>query len=201
MILVGLTGGIGSGKSTVADLLRERGAVVLDADDFARAAVVAGSEGLRKVIERFGPEVLGPDGELDRRKLASIVFADPAALSDLEAIVHPEVRRMFADGIQENLDSHGIVVLVNPLLIEMGTHRDCDIVVVVSTSIETQIARSVARGMDESDVRARIAAQLPLAERAQAADVLIDNEGTLDELQHEVDVLWHELQARAAAPV
>jgi dephospho-CoA kinase len=105
MILVGLTGGIGSGKSTVADLLRERGAVVLDADDFARAAVVAGSEGLRKVIERFGPEVLGPDGELDRRKLASIVFADPAALSDLEAIVHPEVRRMFADGIQENLDS------------------------------------------------------------------------------------------------
>jgi dephospho-CoA kinase len=201
MILVGLTGGIGSGKSTVADLLRERGAVVLDADDFARAAVVAGSEGLRKVIERFGPEVLGPDGELDRRKLASIVFADPAALSDLEAIVHPEVRRMFADGIQENLDSHGIVVLVNPLLIEMGTHRDCDIVVVVSTSIETQIARSVARGMDESDVRARIAAQLPLAERAQAADVLIDNEGTLDELQHEVDVLWHELQDRATAPV
>ena len=140
MILVGLTGGIGSGKSTVADLLRERGAVVLDADDFARAAVVAGSEGLRKVIERFGPEVLGPDGELDRRKLASIVFADPAALSDLEAIVHPEVRRMFADGIQENLDTQGIVVLVNPLLIEMGTHRDCDIVVVVSTSIETQIA-------------------------------------------------------------
>ena len=201
MILVGLTGGIGSGKSTVADLLRGRGAVVLDADDFARAAVVAGSAGLRKVIERFGPEVLGPDGELDRRKLASIVFADPAALSDLEAIVHPQVRRMFADGVQENLDSQGIVVLVNPLLIEMGTHRDCDIVVVVSTSIETQIARSVARGMDESDVRARIAAQLPLVERAQAADVLIDNEGTLDELRHEVDVLWHELQDLAAAPV
>ena len=201
MILVGLTGGIGSGKSTVADLLRDRGAVVLDADDFARAAVVAGSEGLRKVIERFGPEVLGPDGELDRRKLASIVFTDPAALSDLEAIVHPEVRRMFADGIQENLDSQGIVVLVNPLLIEMGTHRDCDIVVVVSTSIETQIARSVARGMEESDVRARIAAQLPLAERAQAADVLIDNEGTVEELEHEVDVLWHELRDRAAAPV
>src|SRR5438876_531329 len=92
MLLVGLTGGIGSGKSTVTDLLRERGAVVLDADDFARAAVVAGSPGLRKVAQRFGPEVLGPDGELDRRKLASIVFADPAALSDLEAIVHPEPR-------------------------------------------------------------------------------------------------------------
>jgi dephospho-CoA kinase len=201
MLLVGLTGGIGSGKSTVADLLRKRGAVVLDADDFARAAVVAGSVGLRKVTERFGPEVLGPDGELDRRKLASIVFADPAALSDLEAIVHPEVRRMFADGIQENLDGQRVVVLVNPLLIEMGTHRDCDIVVVVSASIDTQIARSVARGMDESDVRARIAAQLPLAERAQAADVLIDNEGTLDELEDEVDVLWQQLQDRAAAPV
>ncbi|TMK91240.1 MAG: dephospho-CoA kinase [Actinobacteria bacterium] len=201
MLLVGLTGGIGSGKSTVADLLRKRGAVVLDADDFARAAVVAGSVGLRKVAERFGREVLGPDGELDRRKLASIVFADPAALSDLEAIVHPEVRRMFADGIQENLDGQRVVVLVNPLLIEMGTHRDCDIVVVVSASIDTQIARSVARGMDESDVRARIAAQLPLAERAQAADVLIDNEGTLDELEDEVDVLWHQLQDRAAAPV
>jgi len=201
MLLVGLTGGIGSGKSTVADLLRKRGAVVLDADDFARAAVVAGSAGLRKVTERFGPEVLGPDGELDRRKLASIVFADPAALSDLEAIVHPEVRRMFADGIQENLDGQRVVVLVNPLLIEMGTHRDCDIVVVVSASNDTQIARSVARGMDESDVRARIAAQLPLAERAQAADVLIDNEGTLDELEDEVDVLLHQLQDRAAAPV
>ncbi len=201
MLLVGLTGGIGSGKSTVADLLRKRGAVVLDADDFARAAVVAGSAGLRKVTERFGPEVLGPDGELDRRKLASIVFADPAALSDVEAIVHPEVRRMFADGIQENLDGQRVVVLVNPLLIEMGTHRDCDIVVVVSASVDTQIARSVARGMDESDVRARIAAQLPLAERAQAADVLIDNESTLDELEDEVDVLWHQLQDRAAAPV
>jgi len=201
MLLVGLTGGIGSGKSTVADLLRKRGAVVLDADDFARAAVVAGSPGLGKVADRFGPEVLGPDGELDRRKLASIVFADPAALSDLEAIVHPEVRRMFADGIQENLDGQRVVVLVNPLLIEMGTHRDCDIVVVVSASIDTQIARSVARGMDESDVRARIAAQLPLAERAQAADVLIDNEGTLDELEQEVDVLWNQLQDRAAAPV
>ncbi|TMK37589.1 MAG: dephospho-CoA kinase [Actinobacteria bacterium] len=201
MLLVGLTGGIGSGKSTVADMLRDRGAVVLDADDFARAAVVAGSAGLRKVTDRFGPDVLGPDGELDRPKLASIVFADPAALSDLEAIVHPEVRRMFADGIQENLDSRRVVVLVNPLLIEMGTHRDCDIVVVVSTSIDTQVARSVARGMDESDVRARIAAQLPLAERAQVADVLIDNEGTLEDLEHEVDVLWKQLHDRAAAPV
>jgi dephospho-CoA kinase len=201
MLLVGLTGGIGSGKSTVSRMLEERGAVVLDADAFARAAVVSGSPGLRSVVARFGPDVLTPDGDLDRPKLASIVFADPQALSDLEAIVHPEVRRMFADGIEENLDGDRVVVLVNPLLIEMGTHRDCDVVVVISTSSETQIARSVARGMIEADVRARMAAQLPLEERARIADVLIDNEGTFADLEREVDVLWRQLQDRAAAPV
>jgi dephospho-CoA kinase len=201
MLLVGLTGGIGSGKSTVSRMLRERGAVVLDADEFARAAVVAGSPGLRSVVERFGPEVLTPEGELDRPRLASIVFADRQALADLEAIVHPEVRRMIADGIQENLDVDRVVVLVNPLLIEMGTHRDCDVVVVVSASPETQVARSVARGMSEDDVRARIAAQMPLAERARTADVLIDNEGTIVDLEREVDVLWRQLRERAAAPV
>jgi dephospho-CoA kinase len=201
MLLVGLTGGIGSGKSTVARMLQARGAVVLDADEFARAAVVAGSPGLRSVVARFGGDVLTTDGELDRRKLASIVFADPQALADLEAIVHPEVRRMIADGIQENLDADRVVVLVNPLLVEMGTHRDCDVVVVVSTIPETQIARSLARDMTEDDVRARMAAQLPLDERARAADVLIDNEGTIDDLEREVDVLWQQLRARATAPV
>jgi dephospho-CoA kinase len=201
MLLVGLTGGIGSGKSTVSRLLQERGAVVLDADEFARAAVVAGSPGLRSVVERFGREILTPQGELDRAKLASIVFADRGALADLETIVHPEVRRMIADGIQENLDADRVVVLVNPLLIEMGTHRDCDVVVVVSASPETQVARSVARGMSEDDVRARIAAQMPLDERARTADVLIDNEGSLDDLEREVDVLWRQLRDRAAAPV
>jgi dephospho-CoA kinase len=201
MLLVGLTGGIGSGKSTVSRMLQERGAVVLDADAFARAAVVAGSPGFRSVVARFGPDILTHEGELDRPKLASIVFADPQALADLEAIVHPEVRRMIADGIQENLDADRVVVLVNPLLIEMGTHRDCDVVVVVSASSGTQVARSVARGLTEDDVRARIAAQLPLEERARTADVLIDNEGTLDDLEREVDVLWRQLADRAAAPV
>jgi dephospho-CoA kinase len=201
MLLVGLTGGIGSGKSTVARMLQDRGAVVLDADGFARAAVVPGSPGLRSVVARFGPDILTAEGELDRPKLASIVFADPQALADLEAIVHPEVRRMIADGIQGNLDADRVVVLVNPLLIEMGTHRDCDVVVVVSVSPDTQIARSVARGMVEEDVRARIAAQLPLEERARTADVLIDNEGSFAELEREVDVLWRQLEARAAAPV
>jgi dephospho-CoA kinase len=198
MLLVGLTGGIGSGKSTVADLLARHGAVILDADAFARDAVRAGTDALADVVRRFGDEVLGPDGELDRPRLAAIVFADREALADLEAIIHPEVRRMIADGIQSHLDTDDVVVLVNPLLIEMGTHRDCDVVVVVSASPETQVARSVARGMDESDVRARLRAQLPLDDRARAADVLIDNEGTREELEAEVDVLWRDLATRAA---
>jgi dephospho-CoA kinase len=196
VLLVGLTGGIGSGKSTVTRILEERGAVILDADALARDAVRGGSEGFRRVVERFGRDVIGPDGELDRARLASIVFNDPEALGDLEAIVHPEVRRMIADGIQAHLDTDHVVVLVNPLLIEMGTHRDCDSVVVVSVSPETQVTRSVARGMQEDDVRARIAAQLPLEDRARHADVLLDNEGTLEELTMQVDQLWRRLVAQ-----
>jgi len=195
VLLVGLTGGIGSGKSTVARVLEERGAVVLDADAFARDAVRADSEGFRRVVERFGGDVVGPDGELDRPTLASIVFGDPESLGDLEAIVHPEVRRAIADGIQTHLDTDDVVVLVNPLLIEMGTHRDCDLVVVVAASPRTQIERSVARGMGEADVRARIAAQLPLEERARHADILIDNEGSVDELAAQVGRLWDRLEA------
>jgi dephospho-CoA kinase len=195
MLLVGLTGGIGSGKSTVTRMLAAHGAVILDADEFARVAVKAGTEGFRRVVARFGREVVGPDGELDRPALAAIVFSDPGALGDLEAIVHPEVRRLIAEGVQENLDTDRVVVLVNPLLIEMGTHRDCDLVVVVSVAPETQVARSVARGMAEDDVRSRIAAQLPLEERARQADVLLDNEGTIEELQAQVDELWERLAA------
>jgi len=199
VLLVGLTGGIGAGKSTVSGMLARRGAVILDADAFAREAVRSGTEGFRRVVERFGKGVVGPDGELDRPKLAAIVFNDPPALSDLEAMVHPEVRRMIADGLTTNLDGDAVVVLVNPLLIEMGTHRDCDVVVVVSVSPETQVTRSVARGMTEDDVRARLAAQLPLEDRARQADVLIDNEGSFEELESQVDQLWTRLLARAAA--
>jgi dephospho-CoA kinase len=198
MLLVGLTGGIGSGKSTVAGMLAERGAVILDADVYARDAVAVGSDAFDAVVRRFGDDIVGSDGELDRAKLASIVFADRAALDDLEAIVHPEVRRRLADAIQAELDTNHVVVLVNPLLIEMGTHRDCDVVVVVSAEPETQVARATARGLDEADVRARIAAQLPLNERARQADVLLDNEGSIEDLEAEADVLWRDLAARAA---
>ena len=200
MLLVGLTGGIGSGKSTVSRHLAKRGAVVLDADAFAREAVAAGAEGFERVVQRFGRDVIGPDGELDRPRLAAIVFSDEAARRDLESIVHPFVRQAIADGITENASSDRVVVLVNPLLIEMGTHRDCDVVIVVSAEPETQVARSVARGMDEDDVRARMAAQLPFDERARHADVVLDNEGALDDLSRRVEELWADLASRAGAP-
>jgi dephospho-CoA kinase len=199
MLLVGLTGGLGSGKSTVSGMLAERGAVVLDADAFARDAVRPGTAGFDRVVARFGPGVVGPDGELDRAGLASIVFNDEPALRDLEAIVHPEVRRMVEEGVSVNADTDRVVVLVNPLLIEMGTHRDCDLVVVVSTSPQVQLERVVARGMDPDDAAARMANQLPMDERARHADVLLDNDGDLAELERQVDRLWDDVRRRAGA--
>jgi dephospho-CoA kinase len=198
MLLVGLTGGIGSGKSTVAGILASHGAVILDADDFARAAVAEGTPGFDAVVTRFGPEIVGVDGELDRPRLATLVFGDDAARHDLEAIVHPFVRKAIADGITANAATDRVVVLVNPLLIEMGTHRDCDVVIVMSVDPETQVARSVAGGMDEADVRARMAAQLPLEERAAHANVVLDNEGDEEELALQVERLWDGLAACAS---
>jgi dephospho-CoA kinase len=201
MLLVGLTGGLGSGKSTVSTLLAERGALILDADAFARDAVRAGTPGFDRVVARFGADLVAPDGELDRAALAAIVFNDEAALRDLEAIVHPEVRRMIEQGVSDNAATDRVVVLVNPLLIEMGTHRDCDVVVVVSASPETQLERVIARGMDRQDAEARMANQLPVDERAAHADVLLDNDGGLAELERQVDRLWATLRERAGTPV
>lgn len=196
MQLVGLTGGLGSGKSTVSAMLEARGAVILDADAFARDAVRKGTPGFDRVVARFGRGIVGPDGELDRAALAAIVFNDEASLRDLEAIVHPEVRRMIDEGVSANIGSDRVVVLVNPLLIEMGTHRDCDVVVVVSASPQTQLERVLARGMAREDAEARMANQLPLDERAKHADVIIDNDGGLPELEAQVDELWARLQRR-----
>ena len=166
MLLVGLTGGIGSGKSTVGRLLEERGAVVFDADVLARQAVAPGTPGHDAVVERFGSDVLAPGGDLDREALASIVFADPAARRDLEEIVHPEVRRMFAEGSEEYRDSDRVIVFSAPLLVETGMHTAFDVLVVVSTTVETQVERLLReRGMAEDDVRARIEAQSPLEAR------------------------------------
>ena len=197
MLFVGLTGGIGSGKSTAAGMLADRGAVVLDADALARAAIARGTPGFDRVVELFGPDVLAPDGDLDRARIAGIVFADEERRRALEAIVHPEVRRMIAEGVAAHAGTDDVVVLNSPLLIETGSDRDCDVVVVVSAGPETQIARSVRRGMDEADARARLAAQLPLERKAQQADVVLDNEGTAAELEAQVDRLWTDLRARA----
>jgi dephospho-CoA kinase len=200
VLLVGLTGGIGSGKSTVARMLEERGAVVFDADLLAREAVEPGTPGHTAVIERFGADVLAPGGELDREALASIVFADPSARRDLEQIVHPEVRRLFAEGSEAYHDTDRIVVFSAPLLVESGMHTAFEILVVVSATVATQIERLMRqRGMSEAAIRARIEAQAPLEDKAAVADFLVDNGGTLAELESQVERLWHDLSARAVA--
>jgi dephospho-CoA kinase len=200
MLLVGLTGGIGSGKSTVARLLEERGAVVFDADVLARAAVEPGTPGHDAVVARFGADVLGPGGELDREALASLVFADPAARRDLEAIVHPEVRRLFAEAGEAYRDPDRAVVLSAPLLVETGMHTAFEVLVVVSASVPTQVERLLRdRGLSEEQARARIAAQAPLEDKATVADVIVDNDGPIDDLAHQVDRLWDDLRSRGAA--
>jgi dephospho-CoA kinase len=200
MLLVGLTGGIGTGKSTVARMLESRGAVVFDADVLARQAVAPGTPGFDQVVERFGPNVLAPGGGLDREALASVVFSDPAARRDLEGIVHPEVRRMFAEGCEEYKDSDRVVIFSAPLLVETGMHTAFDLLIVVAAPVVTQIERLMrGRGMAERDVRARIAAQLPLEAKAEVADILVDNEGTLEDLEGRVERVWRDLDAQARA--
>lgn len=193
MRVVGLTGGIGSGKSTVAAMLTVLGAVVIDSDAIAREAVEPGTPGFDAVVETFGRGIVAADGGLDRAALAAIVFADPDRRAALEAIVHPEVVRRVGEIVAAHADTDDVVVLDSPLLIETGRHRDVEMVIVVSAEPETQIGRLVARGMDETDARARLAAQMPLAEKAEVADVVLDNEGTLEELEGQVDRLWSDL--------
>jgi dephospho-CoA kinase len=197
VLLVGLTGGIGSGKSTVARMLAAHGAVVLDADVLARQAVEPGTSGFDVVVARFGDDVIGSDGSLDRQALASIVFADDLARADLEAIVHPVVRRAIAEAVVAHAHTDDVVVVDSPLLIETGAHEGFPLVVVVTASAGARVARLVERGMDEADVRARMAAQMPLEEKVTVADLVLDNDGTESELEERVDRLWSDLRARA----
>jgi dephospho-CoA kinase len=197
VLLVGLTGGIGSGKSTVARMLADRGAVVLDADVLAREAVEPGTAGFEAVLARFGDAVRSSDGSLDRARLAEIVFADDEARHDLEAIVHPQVRLRIGEAVAAHADSDTVVVVDSPLLIETGAHESFPVVVVVAAPDEARIARLTVRGMEESDARARMAAQMPLEEKALHADVLLDNGGSEAELEAQVDRLWATLHERA----
>ncbi len=199
MLLVGLTGGIGAGKSTVADLLESRGAVVIDADDLARRAVDPASRALVKVLDRFGDAVRAPDGSLDREALAQIVFGDDAARRDLEAIVHPEVARLFQEGIDPYRGTDRIVVYSVPLLVESGLDRAFDVVITVSAGEAVRAARlSRDRGMPDDAARGRMRAQARDAEREAVADFVIRNDGSREELERAVDRVWADVVRRRA---
>lgn len=199
MLLVGLTGGIGSGKSTVARMLAERGAVLLDADVFSREALEPGTDAHAGVVRLFGRDVLRPDGRLDRAKIGQLVFTDEALRSKLERIVHPEVHRRSRDAIEALRETDAVVVYDAALIYETGRQGEFDVMVVVTAPEDRRVARLVAKGMSEEDARRRMAAQLPLAEKAAVADVVLDNSGSAEELERQVDGLWRHLEARARA--
>lgn len=178
-LLVGLTGGLASGKSTVSDILRGLGCVVLDADLLAREVVEPGQPALAAIAREFGAEVLQPDGTLDRKRLGAIVFADPERRRRVEAITHPAIRDRFLARLAglEARGFEGIVVWDAPVMIESGGHKAMDRLVVVVTDAVTQRARALARDGDRADVERKIASQMPLAEKARLADHVIDNSG------------------------
>jgi dephospho-CoA kinase len=201
MLRVGLTGGIGSGKSTVSARLAELGAVVLDADKAARAVVEPGTPGLAAITAAFGAGVLGADGSLDRARLAGIVFNDEAALGRLNAITHPLIREWIAAAEEAAIRAEGDdVVLVHDvaLLAEWGRAKEFDLVIVVDVPAETQLERLTGpRGMAPDQARARIAAQATREQRLAVADIVIDNSGSREDLDRRVDEVWAELRARA----
>lgn len=197
MIVVGLTGGIGAGKSTVARMLAARGAVVIDADQVTRELQQRGTPVFDAIVERFGADIaLNDVGELDRAAIAALVFADPDALADLNAIVHPAVwdemvRRVAA----AKAAGAEVVVLDVPLLAETATPTQVSHVITVEAGSDVRVARLVAeRGMSEHDARNRIAAQALSEERQAIADIVIGNEGDLDALERKVDDVWRRLQ-------
>lgn len=179
-LLVGLTGGIATGKSTVAALLRERGCIVIDADILAREVVEPGQPAYERIVAAFGPGVLAPDRALDRKALASIVFADPERRKELEAITHPEIRARFAARVAELTEQgfDGIVIFDAAVMIESGNYRNMDRLVVVTADAEAQVRRQQARdGASVEAATRRIASQMPLAEKVKLADYVIDNAG------------------------
>ena len=175
----------------MAAILAERGAVVVDADRLAREVVAVGTDGYRAVVDRFGPDVVAGDGSLDRKALAGVVFADPEARADLNGIVHPLVRAAIAGRVAELAGTDAVVVLEIPLLVESGRSYGASKVVVVDCPEEVAVRRLVeGRGMDEADAWRRIAAQVSRADRLEAADVVIDNSGSVADLRRQVDALW-----------
>jgi dephospho-CoA kinase len=199
VILIGLSGGIGSGKSTAARLLEARGAVVLDADLIAHEILAPGGPAVGAVLQRFGPEVAGPDGGVDRRRLRSVVFADPAARRDLEAITHPLIYAAMASRLGGTFEQDAVVVVDAPLLVETGGRERVGMraLVVVAAEQSQQIERVVARGdMTAEEAAAVIAAQAPAERKLAAADYVLDNRGSPADLKAGVETLWAELLER-----
>jgi dephospho-CoA kinase len=199
VLRVGLTGGIGSGKSEVSKRLAAQGAVIIDADAIAREVVAAGTDGLAEVVEAFGKDVLRADGELDRPALGDIVFADPELRGKLNAIVHPRVGARMAE-LERDAGPGAIVVHDVPLIAENGMAGAYDVVVVVDVPPRLQIERLERyRGMTAEQARARMAAQASREQRLAIAGIVIDNSGSLSELDRQVGDLWAELRRRATA--
>lgn len=200
MITVGLTGGIGSGKSAVSRLLAAHGAVVVDADLVARDVVQPGTPGLQRVVEVFGEQVLAEDGSLDRPALGARVFADPEALARLNAIVHPLIGTRTAELLEQaRVSGADVVVHDVPLLAENGLAPMYDAVVVVAADPQTQLERLVRlRGMAEQEARQRIAAQAPLADKLAVATHVVHNDGPLEDLAPQIRRVWEQLTALAA---
>ena len=189
MLVVGLTGGIGAGKSTVSRLLADRGAVIVDADLIAREVVEPGGPAYQGVVDRFGSSVVLPDGQLDRPALAAIVFNDADALKDLNAVVHPAVGAVIAERLAEESKTDHVVILDVPLLVESG-RGDMAGTIVVDCPPEEALRRAVARGLPEDDVRRRMANQVSREERLAKADFVVDNSGPESALPAEVDNAW-----------
>jgi dephospho-CoA kinase len=197
--VIGLTGGIGTGKSAVSAVLRDLGVTVIDADQATRAVQAPGSTGLRRLVDAFGPGILTPEGELDRARLASLVFADPDARQRLNAVVHPLVREWMAQR-QLEAEERGeeAVVLDIPLLFETRGPQGMDAVILVYAPEELQVRRLVQqRGMEEQAARERIAAQMPIEDKRRLASHVIVNTGTLEDLRAEVERTWADVMAAA----
>jgi dephospho-CoA kinase len=204
MRLIGLTGNIASGKTVVADLLKKKGATIIDADTLSREAVRPGTRALETITGRWGKEVLDPQGNLDRAALRRIVFTDQGQLDDLNAIIHPEIARLRETAIEEaRKRGDKIVVCVIPLLFERKLVDNFDTIVLVDAPRELRMERLVeTRGLDEAEAMNMIASQMPAELKRARADYVIENTGSIDDLKRDVDALWESLLGRGAdAPV
>lgn len=205
MIVVGLTGGIASGKTTVAEALRREGAAIIDTDEIAREVTAPGSPALDEIVEAFGRDMVSSGGTLDRRRLGSLVFCQAQARRRLEEITHPRIRAEMIrrlDELRRQPQPPAVAVVVIPLLYESGSERDVDVVVVVTAPPEEQVRRLMTRdGLSRDEAQARVSAQMPTQEKAQRADFVIDASGSIEETQSEAAKLWRRLAGSATKPL